>query len=466
MANLAGKPTSFYSSTGGTPQNGAWYSGQQYWNGTLSAPGVINSQSDQQGAGQAVSQEVISQTSPSNASYIQGQISAQNISQPSNITLPSGVSAATGMVSGLQGAVDTARANLESTLGARKTTIDEELKVLKEKEQSTLDKIGVASTPFREDLEAKERERLYINQNFEDNQKLVNELDTLLTEGNNLIKQQQEITGISAIRNPRVQKTMNDVAARAGVIQAVMSARNNQISVAENMIDRTVAAINADRKDEISYYETILNLNNRDIVSLDKQSQQIAEEQLNLVKSDLERAQATQDYVKKLMIDPATAGLLGQAGVTLNDSVEGINSKLAQAQYVNEVREASNEISLKGGVAVVDPSKVPADRLVTIVDSRGVKHYYQTPADKTSVAAAGSTKAKIESASKQDMSFADFVVNYANTMDLGDIYAAYAQSTRGQQFGLPKENSREIALLYKVSRGEMTPTDAERELAR
>lgn len=447
-------------------QQGGWYSGRQYWNGTLSAPGVINSQSDQQGAGQAVSQEVISQTNPSNASYIQGQINAQNISQPSNITLPSGVSAATSMVSGLQGAVDTARANLESTLGARKTTIDQELKVLKEKEQATLDKIGVASTPFREDLEAKERERLYINQNFEENQKLVNELDVLLTEGNNLIKQQQEVTGISAIRNPRVQQTMNDVAARAGVIQAVMSARNNQISVAENMIDRTVAAINADRKDEISYYETILNLNNRDIVSLDKQSQQIAEEQLNLVKSDLERAQATQDYVKKLMIDPSTAALLGQAGVTLNDSVEGINSKLAQAQYVNEVREASNEISLKGGVAVVDPSKVPADRLVTIVDSRGVKHYYQTPAEKTSVAAAGSTKAKIESASKQDMSFADFVVNYANTMDLGDIYEAYAQSTRGQQFGLPKENSREIALLYKVSRGEMTPTDAERELAR
>lgn len=447
-------------------QQGGWYNGRQYWNGTLSAPGVINSQSNQQGAGQSVSNEVVKQTNPNNLPYIQGQIAAQNMSQPQSITLPSGTSATTGMVSGLQGAVDTARANLESTLGAKKATIEQELKVLKEKEQKTLDKIGVASTPFREDLEKKERERLYINQNFEDNQTLVNELDTLLTEGNNLIKQQQEVTGISAIRNPRVQKTINDVAARAGVIQAVMSARNSQIAVAENMIDRTVSAINADRKDEINYYETILNLNNRDIVSLDKQSQDIANEQLGLIKGDLERAQATQDYVKKLLIDPATAGLLGQAGVTLNDSVEGINSKLAQAQYVNEVREASNEISLKGGVAVVDPSKVPADRLVTIVDSRGVKHYYQTPADKVTPAAAGSAKANIEAASKQDMSFADFVVNYANTMSLGDIYAAYAASTRGKQFGLPQENSREIALLYKVSKGEMTPTDAERELAR
>lgn len=447
-------------------QQGGWYNGRQYWNGTLSAPGVINSSSNQQGAGQAVSNEVVKQTSPSNLPYIQGQVAAQNLVQPQSITLPSGNSAATGMVSGLQGAVDTARANLESTLGAKKATIEQELKVLKEKEQQTLDKIGVASTPFREDLETKERERLYINQNFEENQTLVNELDTLLTEGNNLIKQQQEVTGISAIRNPRVQKTINDVAARAGVIQAVMSARNSQISVAENMIDRTVSAINADRKDEISYYETILNLNNRDIVSLDKQSQDIANEQLGLIKGDLERAQATQDYVKKLLIDPATAGLLGQAGVTLNDSVESINGKLAQAQYVNEVREASNEISLKGGVAVVDPSKVPADRLITIVDSKGVKHYYQTPADKTAAVTPGSTRAKIAEASKQDMSYADFVVNYANYMDLADIREAYMQSTRGKQFGIPQENSREIALLYKVSKGEMTPTDAERELAR
>jgi len=44
--------------TGGVWQQGAWYSGRQYWGGTLSQPGVINSLSDQIGAGQAVSAEV------------------------------------------------------------------------------------------------------------------------------------------------------------------------------------------------------------------------------------------------------------------------------------------------------------------------------------------------------------------------------------------------------------------------
>lgn len=43
---------------GGFAQGG-WYSGRQYWAGTLSDPGVIHPQSDQPGAGQAVSPEVV-----------------------------------------------------------------------------------------------------------------------------------------------------------------------------------------------------------------------------------------------------------------------------------------------------------------------------------------------------------------------------------------------------------------------
>jgi len=54
-------------------QQGGWYGGQQYWNGTFSAPGVINVQSDQVGAGQAVSKEVVQQTNPANWDYIQQQ---------------------------------------------------------------------------------------------------------------------------------------------------------------------------------------------------------------------------------------------------------------------------------------------------------------------------------------------------------------------------------------------------------
>lgn len=54
-------------------QQGAWYDGMQFWGGTLSQPGQINTQSNQQGAGQPVSQEVIGQTNPDNVAYINAQ---------------------------------------------------------------------------------------------------------------------------------------------------------------------------------------------------------------------------------------------------------------------------------------------------------------------------------------------------------------------------------------------------------
>ncbi len=45
-----------------TAQTGGWYDAMQYWGGTLSAPGVINTQSNQQGAGQPVNPTVVAAT--------------------------------------------------------------------------------------------------------------------------------------------------------------------------------------------------------------------------------------------------------------------------------------------------------------------------------------------------------------------------------------------------------------------
>ena len=58
---------------------GAWYDGQQFWDNTLSNPGQINSLSNQQGAGQDVSREVIAQTNPQNVQYIDQQRQQQNL---------------------------------------------------------------------------------------------------------------------------------------------------------------------------------------------------------------------------------------------------------------------------------------------------------------------------------------------------------------------------------------------------
>lgn len=370
MATYAGKPSSFYSTTGGKPVEGAWYSGQRYMGGQLLAPGEYE-------PGKMTSNEVIAQTNPNNVQFVQQQreIQANQIQPLTNFNM--GVSD-TSMPS-LNAQVETYRKQLEETLGTRKLEVDTKLNELRAKEQQSLDSIGELSQPFREELENAERERLYVNQNFEANQALVSELEQLLTEGNDLIKQQSEVTGLASVRNPRIQKTMNDVQARVGVIEAVINARNGQIAQAQNLIDRSANAIAADRNDQINYYKTIISLNERDIISLDTESKNLANYQISLIQGDLDRAEATADYVKQLMLDPATAGLMGEAGVKLTDSVDQINAKLTQAQTVREVREQSNAIMLQGGQPVFDPSSVPADRLVTFTDSSGNKHFYKMP---------------------------------------------------------------------------------------
>lgn len=66
-------------------QTGGWYQGRQYWGGTLSDPGAIHQASDQQGAGQLVSQEVNAQSAQQQGTTPQafeGYLQQQRQNQP------------------------------------------------------------------------------------------------------------------------------------------------------------------------------------------------------------------------------------------------------------------------------------------------------------------------------------------------------------------------------------------------
>ena len=359
-------------------QQGGWYSGRQYWGGTLSDPGVIHPSSNQQGAGQAVSSEVIAQTAPENVSYLQPQkVQATEIQAPVNVPLPAQTQTS------LTAELEAARKTLEQNLAARETKTQERLTEARKRERETLEEAKPLTEPFREDLEKTERERLGTGEVLAEQKALLGELDQLLTEGNELIRQQKEVTGLAVIRNPRIQQTMEDVASRAGVINAVVALQNTYLANAYQSIDRSINAITQDRQDRLNYYNTILSLANRDIVELTKESRNIAEKQTALLEFDLSNAQETVNTIKELMIDPAKALLMSQAGVSLNDDVETINAKMAEAQFANEVREATNKITTEGGIAVVDPSTVPAGQLKSFTDSRGQVHYYKVPKKST-----------------------------------------------------------------------------------
>jgi hypothetical protein len=303
-------------------------------------------------------------TSTTLASPIQSPVPATQIQPAPTINLPepTAMEAATVNNSSIQGAVDSAKNNLTSVLGTQRTEIDKEIDRLTKEQQTALAAGKELTTPFREELEKKQREKLKINENFAANQKLTEELDGLLTQSNELINiaTGRQVSG--KILNKSLTKTLADVQARAGVIQAVMAARNDQISVAENFIDRTVDAIVADRNDELSYYNTIISMADSKLIKLSDEKYKLAEVARNEAVKDVDEAKATATYIKSLMINPETAQFMADAGVSLTDSIDGVKAKMSKQAKVQEAIDTRNSlveagynispVPVAGGIAV------------------------------------------------------------------------------------------------------------------
>ena len=312
-------------------------------------------------------------------------------------TLPQGSATQTyqAFYGSLASDVQNARMTLEQTyqkqlddLNNRQANVQTKIDQITSQQEGALGEVDKLTEPFRAKLEEAERERLYINKNFEANQKLTNELDSLLSEGNNLVQQMKGVTGLQGIRNPRINQAIEAVNSRVGVIQAVMSARSGQIAEGYRMIDRSVDAMNADRKDRLDYYDSLLNFyesqktsEGNKLITLEKDEKDFLTAQINLIENDLARSQATADALKQAMTDPDTALAYAQAGVTLNDTPEQINAKLATYGYSKEVSDMANDMAMKGYTALFAGQKAPSgSEVVTTTDSKGKTKSYYTEA--------------------------------------------------------------------------------------
>ena len=239
--------------------------------------------------------------------------------------------------------------------------------------------------PWREDMEKSERERLKVEENYFANQNSVKELEDLLNRSLSDIQAAESITGLSSIRSPRIAKIKEDYTARAGIIEAVMATRNNQISVATNLIDRSINAIIGDKNAQLKYYQSLYNFyeTQRDeegnrLISLEQTERSYINAQIGLLENDLEQAQTTANYIKGLMLDPATASAMEGAGVTLSDTPQQIQAKLAAYSYSQEIIDTSNTMAANGYKQILEGqvASKPAGEVTTLTDSKGVKRYY------------------------------------------------------------------------------------------
>ncbi len=308
----------------------------------------------------------------------------------------------------------------EKALAARTAQLDQkkaageaDVAALEEEQAQVIDKTGGLLEPFRQNLEQTQREQLHVNENFEANQNLTNELDRLLTEGNDLIKAKKAQPLALSVLNKTTAKTMSDITARTGVIQAVMAARSNQITDAERLIDRSVAAITADRKDQLSYYETVYNFyegqkkdKQNQVISLDKEQSDFVKQKISDLKDDVTRATTSADYIKKLMTDPDKALFMAKAGVTLNDTPETINQKMAAQAETDEVNDFKND-RMKDGYQFVPFPGTRTD--VVTFDVNGQKLSFKAPASKTAIYTEKNVPGDVRSSIIDDLQNTDMI---------------------------------------------------------
>jgi len=268
------------------------------------------------------------------------------------------------------------------TITKKREAAEKEIENIRTTQAGLLEKdIEPLLRPWREDLEKSERKRLSVEENYFANQRSVDELDKLLTQMRDEVAAAEEITGLRAIRKPRIQKLKEDLKGRIGVIEAVMATRNQQINVAYSLIDRMANAIEADRKNRLTYYETMYKFyqttrdeEGKKLFELTKEERDWTEAQIKLIKDDMDTAKGTVDYVKSLMLTPKTADLIEKAGIKLTDSIEEINVKLADATYQEDIIGTIDKMALQGYKYLPLESQwriKPEEELIRIYDSRG-----------------------------------------------------------------------------------------------
>jgi len=312
------------------------------------------------------------------------------------------ISSLTSQLTTAKNALTTAYQKEIDNAKAKETTSQAAIDAITAKEGLALNEIKDLTAPFRKDLEDAERERLHINENFEANQALTNELESLLNDGASLVNQLKGVTGLSSIRDPRVNQAIDAVNARVGVISAVMAARDNQINQAYTMIDRSVAAITADKNDQISYYNSLLsflgsnkNTEIQKLAGFEATERTYINAKIAQLETDVNSTQATADAVKAALIDPNTALLYAKAGITLADSPATINEKLAKQTYLMEVADKNNTMQTAGYTYLEAGSSAPLGAsVVSIVDSKGKQtNWYTTGSANTDAPAVVKTDA-------------------------------------------------------------------------
>jgi len=98
-----------------------------------------------------------------------------------------------------------------------------------------------------------------------------------------------------------------------------------------------------------------------------------------LIEYDLQKSEQAAEQIKKIMLENPL--MAAQAGLSLNDTEEEINKKIADWQYKEEGRSVTNKL-MESGMRALSPQDAKmydAERVFTYIDSKGVEQNFLIP---------------------------------------------------------------------------------------
>lgn len=296
---------------------------------------------------------------------VDGVVPAETMTAPTPVNLPEpqADAAAETMQAGLQAQRDAAETVLVDTLAAeRDRALKEQEKLNKRLEQmmqesdpQKRDTLKQEQRIIRNQLNAAETASAALEEDFNNRRKITSELDKLLTDGNNLIAQKRAMPISLQAQNKFVNQSIQDVQARAGVLSATISALDGNITQAHNIINTAQGTVRTYWKDQQDYNIAYMSLVESGALAKEKINTDYAEAQITLAKNKLTQLDETASYIQELMISPESAQFMADAGVTLNDSVDEINRKMAEQNKRVEINDTINSLKMEGYEYVAFP---------------------------------------------------------------------------------------------------------------
>lgn len=224
------------------------------------------------------------------------------------------------------------------------------------------DKYQELSQPFREKMEIAGNEEFQLKQKYEKYSSLANSLTVYADQAYNDLQAEKARPGLLSISQGKQANIKEDYYSKISLTQTAMAALQDDIALGRTFIDRGIAAVTADRQDELNSLNFINGLLNQkaedtktELLTATKEEKEAIQNRINTLTAEFDRIEQEKDAVRDFLLENAEIAV--KAGVNLTDSLDEMTGKVTNFLNKNPQYNSENKIeTVNGRKVLVSPS--------------------------------------------------------------------------------------------------------------